>query len=736
MPPKTKRKRAQGTTAARRNASSPAPPPPPEHYHESMWPQMRAYAVSDDEYRANNPIPYAICPVCQDTEIDIFGIPPHNTADNGLEEGHVLMCGHMVCVYCWYGIQEHSPEDEGDPPLAIVKCPVCRVLLYDPEDAEAPLFARQLPSTAGTSQLFPGSQDRRTAFWRIPLTAAGFRPEIRASPDPPAPTPWQPQITIRPEIVEIARAADNLLSQRGAPGQSDQVVTARQPGAVEPSVETSGRILQGAVFNRRDVVNHNNNVNTADADGEHDDDENRPHHHSQPTLNLRSRAVTRAQPTQASRARHRTTQRSTVIHQQTPPDEDEEPEHASAPVTHDNASNHADSDGDVSEEATSSDPGQEDGQEASFVRPSRAADNNRPPGRNARASQSSRRPQQYRTGGREEPPNDGHGGYGNTGGAPSHNGQGGDGDDDTGSESENGGEGDLFEHSSNEESDQESEEDAKTTNTEDGPRRSGDSQRPTTRSQTPNAASGGRPWAQHPQHVTRGDFAELHRGLAGLRRDLALAGVTGLTDNSTTNSRESTATSGGGNPSALATRADVAELRLDIAVLRRDIARGNENASRVGRSIQTDDDDPNDVQPSNPRNRAATNSASATPAASSSEPQQQRRRPASEAFAPPSLPRPTGRRIRATGTPYRGQNRLQSRYLPAAAAMRARMQGTGGTNVNTTSNNTASEDEEGNGDGDGGGENGDDDDDDIASSSEDDRQGRRAKRRQTGRARR
>lgn len=86
------------------NLRPPAVRPGPR-YQESLWHRLKAYAENcliATPTMHGKPAPYAVCPICLDTELCIAGVrralPP---PDNRYRPGVALVCGHMTCARCW-----------------------------------------------------------------------------------------------------------------------------------------------------------------------------------------------------------------------------------------------------------------------------------------------------------------------------------------------------------------------------------------------------------------------------------------------------------------------------------------------------------------------------------------------------------------------------------------------------------------------------------------------------------
>lgn len=84
------------------------PPPavrPGARYQESLWHRLKAYAegcLLATATMHNKPAPYAVCPICLDTELCIAGVRRAlSRPEHRYRPGIALVCGHMTCARCW-----------------------------------------------------------------------------------------------------------------------------------------------------------------------------------------------------------------------------------------------------------------------------------------------------------------------------------------------------------------------------------------------------------------------------------------------------------------------------------------------------------------------------------------------------------------------------------------------------------------------------------------------------------
>ncbi|GAB1318551.1 hypothetical protein MFIFM68171_08761 [Madurella fahalii] len=84
----------------------------------SLWKDVRSFL--EFSIVTGEPAPLAICPICQESELYVKGIPPSTECVNR-EVAFVLICGHMVCEHCllsWYRLCVSERR--------LLSCPVCR----------------------------------------------------------------------------------------------------------------------------------------------------------------------------------------------------------------------------------------------------------------------------------------------------------------------------------------------------------------------------------------------------------------------------------------------------------------------------------------------------------------------------------------------------------------------------------------------------------------------------------
>ncbi|KAL2261254.1 hypothetical protein VTK26DRAFT_4510 [Humicola hyalothermophila] len=95
----------------------------------TLWGEIRAYL----EGRSST-APVAICPICQVSELSIGGLP-QSGADADTKPAKLMLCGHMVCEECYFGMGAVCQEQGKG-----VRCPVCRhSLQYPAEECKHPI---------------------------------------------------------------------------------------------------------------------------------------------------------------------------------------------------------------------------------------------------------------------------------------------------------------------------------------------------------------------------------------------------------------------------------------------------------------------------------------------------------------------------------------------------------------------------------------------------------------------
>jgi len=78
---------------------------PGARYQESLWYRLKAYAegcLIATPIMHGKPAPYAVCPICLETELCIAGVRRAlSRPDYRYRPGVALICGHMTCARCW-----------------------------------------------------------------------------------------------------------------------------------------------------------------------------------------------------------------------------------------------------------------------------------------------------------------------------------------------------------------------------------------------------------------------------------------------------------------------------------------------------------------------------------------------------------------------------------------------------------------------------------------------------------
>jgi hypothetical protein len=100
-------------------------PDTPDTTHTIFWPDVRNYIECKGSLKPGQSIPIGICGLCQDTELDILGLPLSDEAMSGTKPARITVCGHMACHTCleaWY----RTCYREGRR----ITCPFCRHVLH------------------------------------------------------------------------------------------------------------------------------------------------------------------------------------------------------------------------------------------------------------------------------------------------------------------------------------------------------------------------------------------------------------------------------------------------------------------------------------------------------------------------------------------------------------------------------------------------------------------------------
>lgn len=97
----------------------------PDTTHTILWPDVRKYIQRKGRIEPGKKAPIALCGLCQDSELDILGLPLSGETVCSMKPAMITVCGHMACNTCldaWY----RTCIEQGRQ----VTCPFCRHVLH------------------------------------------------------------------------------------------------------------------------------------------------------------------------------------------------------------------------------------------------------------------------------------------------------------------------------------------------------------------------------------------------------------------------------------------------------------------------------------------------------------------------------------------------------------------------------------------------------------------------------
>ena len=100
-------------------------PNTPDTTHTILWPDARKYIECKGRIEPGKRPPIAICGLCQETELDILGLPLSDETVSNIKPARITVCGHMACHTCletWYRTCYEGGRR--------ITCPFCRHVLH------------------------------------------------------------------------------------------------------------------------------------------------------------------------------------------------------------------------------------------------------------------------------------------------------------------------------------------------------------------------------------------------------------------------------------------------------------------------------------------------------------------------------------------------------------------------------------------------------------------------------